>query len=256
MATGGITRQQAALVQMLEELSFNAQPAAHTLFYDGWLLRFANGYTRRANSVNPLYGSSVPLDEKIAYCQSYYDAHEQPLMFKLTSRVHPTDLDERLGDMGFRQTDVVNIRALNLEHVEKTPTLTDIWVDRSFKGQWLLEYGRMSELDQEQIPNAAFMLASILPPACFLTLRVGDAAVALGLAVLDRGWLGIFDVVVDPQWRGQGMGRELMLHLLAWGKQNGARYSYLQVVQTNSIANALYDSLGYQDVYRYWYRQR
>ena len=55
----------------IEERSLNAHPAIETQFYDGWVLRFAGGYTKRANSVNPLYVGALPLDEKIAFCEGY-----------------------------------------------------------------------------------------------------------------------------------------------------------------------------------------
>lgn len=35
------------LAIMFEELSFNSHPALQTQFYDGWVLRFANGYTKQ-----------------------------------------------------------------------------------------------------------------------------------------------------------------------------------------------------------------
>ena len=42
------------MIRTLEELSMNALPALQTMLYGGWVLRFANGYTRRANSINPI----------------------------------------------------------------------------------------------------------------------------------------------------------------------------------------------------------
>jgi hypothetical protein len=46
-------------VRQFEELTINTWPSLQTCCYDGWILRFARGYTRRANSVYPLYDSSI-----------------------------------------------------------------------------------------------------------------------------------------------------------------------------------------------------
>ena len=37
--------------RFIEELTLNAWPPLQTQLYDGWLLGFSGGYTRRANSV-------------------------------------------------------------------------------------------------------------------------------------------------------------------------------------------------------------
>ena len=43
------------MIRYLEELALNAWTSIQTVVYDGWLIRFSNGYTKRANSVNPIY---------------------------------------------------------------------------------------------------------------------------------------------------------------------------------------------------------
>ena len=88
-------------ILFIEELALNGWPALTTLCYDGWLLRLANGYTRRANSVSPLYDSSLDLNAKIRYCEAIYAQYGQSAIFKLTEATNPPDLDQVLNDQGY-----------------------------------------------------------------------------------------------------------------------------------------------------------
>lgn len=58
--------------KFIEELSLNHWQPLSTLLYDGWVLRFADGYTKRANSIQPLYHSTCGADEKIKTCEKIY----------------------------------------------------------------------------------------------------------------------------------------------------------------------------------------
>jgi ribosomal protein S18 acetylase RimI-like enzyme len=72
--------------------------------------------------------------------------------------------------------------------------------------------------------------------------------------VVERGPLGLFDIVSDPQRRRAGHGRRVVEGLMAWGRGRGAACAYLQVVATNARAIALYQSLGFREAYRHHYR--
>jgi len=56
----------------LEELALTTWPALQQWLYDGWVVRFADGHTRRANSINPLYPSHQDAAAKIAQCEQWY----------------------------------------------------------------------------------------------------------------------------------------------------------------------------------------
>lgn len=77
------------MIRNLEETSLAGLPALTTEFYDGWLLRQSRGYTRRANSVWPLYASTLKIEEKIAYCEARYSDVGLPCVFKLVSVPKP-----------------------------------------------------------------------------------------------------------------------------------------------------------------------
>jgi ribosomal protein S18 acetylase RimI-like enzyme len=56
----------------------------------------------------------------------------------------------------------------------------------------------------------------------------------------------IFLIYVEPSYRRQGIGRELMQQAEVWAKLEGYSQISLQVFTTNQPAIDLYDSLGYE----------
>lgn len=98
------------------------------------------------------------------------------------------------------------------------------------------------------------MLLSLVPDRRFILLKENGTPVACGMYVIDGGYAGVYEVVVDPEQRGKGLGRALMINLLYHAKMQGIHKSYLQVVMDNTPARSLYESLGYKEVYSYWYR--
>jgi N-acetylglutamate synthase len=233
---------------LLEELSLNAWPALQTAICDGWLLRLAHGYTRRSNSVTPLYPSTLPLAAKIAYCETLYQAHDQPCIFKLTSTW--ASLDALLASRGYTQEALTSVQAASLSghyrSIDPEP-LSD---------EWLQAFFRLNGLDPRHLLTAGVLLDHNPFPKALLAIREGGEIIATGLAVLDRAWVGLFDIAVAASHRRRGLGRHVTEALLAWGQAKGAQYAYLQVVCDNLPAVDLYRSVGFREVYRYWYRRR
>src|SRR5476651_1728056 len=88
----------------VEETCINAWPALKEIFYDGWLIRLANGQTRRTNSVNVIGKGSRSLGDKIAYCEDIYRSHGQPPYFRILS-TGAKELDNALDVRGYRRED-------------------------------------------------------------------------------------------------------------------------------------------------------
>lgn len=79
-------------ITLYEELSMNAHPALRTQLYDGWVLRFSNGYTNRANSVSPIYTSHLPYEEKVVVCESMYAKQSLPTVTQTRLARHEEQL--------------------------------------------------------------------------------------------------------------------------------------------------------------------
>ena len=245
------------LHRLIEELSLNAWPSLQTVCNDGWILRFADGYTRRANSVNPLYPSSGSVDtgDRIAHCEALYTSRGQDTMFKLTAASEPPDLDAILAARGYRQEAVTSVQVRDLESDDVSPVGSVAIGDR-LTDDWLAGFCRLSGVAGRHVPTMARLLGLIVPPRCFILLHHEGETVAAGLAVAERGHVGLFDGVTAPRARRQGFGTQLVLQMLGWGKASGAGRAYLQVMLDNTPARHLYDRLGFREAYRYWYRVR
>jgi len=71
-------------IRDLEELSMRALPALETERFDGWVLRAAGGYTRRANSAAPLYSGELDSAEKIVYTETWFRSRGLTPMVRLS----------------------------------------------------------------------------------------------------------------------------------------------------------------------------
>jgi hypothetical protein len=146
----------------IEEASLNAWPALQQMLFDGWLLRFAKGYTQRANSVNPLFGSSLNAEEKIELCERLYAEKEQPTIFRLTPFALPPDLDQGLARRHYRCIDLTYVQHSDLRgqamQAELSVELRDETVDN-----WLDTFCRLSAAPraQQQTHQPTFRTAHV-----------------------------------------------------------------------------------------------
>ena len=236
-----------------EELSLNAHPALQTQFYDGWVLRFANGYTSRANSVNPLYHSTLDLEEKITECEKRYDAQGLPALFKLTDGSDPA-LDKALEERGYDFASPTYVMEAEYGNYSLS---ADCVITYHADAPWLNAYFTFSHYkDKVKMATAGQLLESLRNTLLCGRLVKNGATVACGSAVVEMGYIGLYNVVVDSSQRGNGYGKEICYALLAAAKDLGAHTSYLQVTRVNDPAANLYAKLGYKRVYSYWYRKK
>jgi GNAT superfamily N-acetyltransferase len=246
-------------IRDLEELSLNAWPGLKTVCLDGWVLRFADRYTRRANSVNPLYPSRQESDlmEKIAYCETLYaGVLGQDVVFKMTDAAEPGHLDAILAERGYSHEADTSVLTLDLGDCSaQEVTGRQMILSPTPSAEWLAACCELANVQAFHRPVLMQMLANIVSPStAFALLRADDLTAAVGMAVIERGYVGLFDINTAPQWRRQGIGAQLVSGLLSWGKDQGAKRAYLQVMQDNAAALRLYARLGFAESYAYWYR--
>lgn len=241
------------LIRAIEEASLNAWPPLRQRLLDGWLLRFADGYTRRANSVNAIYPGQLDPAEKVALCEGIYARSALGCVFKITPLAQPPELDALLESRGYRcdaETSVQVLAALPPSGEGEGQLL----LEEGQPGPWLDLFRRMNGIAEQHRSALAGVLAHIAVRRAFATLNIAGQPVACGLGVLEGESLGLFDIVTGPGHRRKGHSKRLMNGLMAWARRAGATRAYLQVMLENGPALQLYEKLGFEEIYRYWYR--
>ncbi len=240
-------------IRMYEELSINAHPSLKTNFHDGWMLRFSNGYTNRANSVNMLYSSELPIVGKIEECENRYKSSHLPCVFKVVEQLTDASLDEILESRGYKVVTPTISMSMNL--TDKAYEQTNAIILDAPSEEWFDTYIRLEKMsDETKIVTMKEMIHSIVNKSLYCLIKEEDRNVACASAVIENGYMALLNVIVDEQYRGKGYGRQLCLALLEGAKKVGAHTAYLQVVDANQVAVNLYTSLGYRKDYSYYYR--
>jgi ribosomal protein S18 acetylase RimI-like enzyme len=96
-------------------------------------------------------------------------------------------------------------------------------------------------------PVADIALARRSPGSTILLGRENDRIVASAMVGHDghRGW--VYYVAVDPDWRGQGLGRAIMNAAEDWLRKAGIAKLQLLVRRENAKASAFYETIGYDE---------
>jgi N-acetylglutamate synthase len=243
------------LIQQLEMRLINAWPSFETQIAGGWILRFAKGYSKRANAATPLIPGVTLDDELIDHIVAQYEAQRIRPCFRLTS-LQAEDADARLAARGFEEIEPTLGMMAELDGQELEELASDhaVRIDDHVDPRWVR--GAASSYGGDKADDSILIeiVSRIRQPAAFATLDLDDRPVAWGLAVAERGYVGLYDVVVAPDLRGLGLARTITTELMSWGREQGARRAYLQVREENEVARALYRSLGFSDAYRYTHR--
>ncbi|MWA00174.1 GNAT family N-acetyltransferase [Actinomadura sp. LD22] len=230
--------------QDLDGLLAAAWPARSVQDIGGWLLRHAGGVTKRANSVLPL-GDPQDLEAALARAERFYTGLGLPTVFSLSDRARPEGLDAFLEARGYEIVDPTLGMAAELAGPyerdgvviadEPSPDWLDVW--------WSVD-GRYGN----DLPVATEILTGV--PAGYASLD----GVAVGRAVPQGEWLGIYAMAVAPEARRRGLGRRVLRALLGWGREQGCERAYLVVVERNAPARAMYAAEGFTESGGYHYR--
>jgi GNAT superfamily N-acetyltransferase len=236
----------------IEELSLNSSAPPGQLLYDGWIVRLLKGKAKRARSVNAVYASTLPLADKIEYCERLCSQAGVPTLFRITPFSNPADLDRELEWRGYERFDDTAVESAAINGARLSGDNAQTMELRP----WVDAVGRLRESPVAH-REAHFARIDGMPLAKLpVAVREGDRIVATGLAIVEESCVGLFDIITVADAQRRGHAKTVVATLLRRAWELGARHAYLQVQEDNVAARRLYSQFGFAQEYVYWYRGR
>jgi N-acetylglutamate synthase len=237
------------LVLACEERIVNAWPSVGTLFAEGCVLRFANGYAGRANSLSALRPETRLTPDFMDWCEAQYRLTGLPPRVRVTPLLVP-EMQAMLEARGYRpESHAIGMIAPVTASGQPDP---DLVMAPAAPPQWVRGISARQSGSKKDADMALHAIVSrIRLPAAFGTLLHEGNEIGFGLSVVERGMAEIGAIIIDEKMRGQGMAKRLVSGLMSWAAGAGAAEAYLQVEQSNTPAVRLYQGLGFREVYRY-----
>ncbi|MFI0409897.1 GNAT family N-acetyltransferase [Actinomadura sp. 3N508] len=189
---------------------------------------------------------------RVVQAEAFYAGHGADARFQITPGACPDGLDAVLEGRGYRRESTVSLQVAPARRVlERTPGSLRVRLDdrptRAWLDAWRAVHG--GDLDSERK-----MLARVKGTSAYVCAMVGDDVAAVGRAVADTGWTGVFNMATIPEARGKGAGRAVLAALAGWAERQKADRMYLQVEHGNGPALRLYERSGFSEISPYHYR--
>ena len=239
-------------VLVTETAGLKAWPGLETAHDGGWVLRAANGYTKRANSVQSL----DPADDKnaearILAADAWFRARNLTPVFRVTPLAGPAILSA-LDELGWARIDASHFFAMDLGPQEAHARASILPIDHP---EFFAAQQKIGRSDDATMAKLRAVVGVLTVPSCGIVLRnVEGDPVSTALMAIADGIVITGNVKTEPAERRKGHAAAMMRSGLAWAHSNGATVAALNVQADNPPAIALYQSLGYGYQYDYSYR--
>lgn len=79
-------------------------------------------------------------------------------------------------------------------------------------------------------------------------LEVHGSLVGYGILAVAAGESHLLNISIDASWQGRGLGRALLLYHIDLARSLAARILLLEVRPSNTVAKALYESIGFERI--------
>lgn len=251
-------------IRQLEKASFDSWPALQDVAINGGVLRYANGVSKRANSLvlncEQLPHPSALIDR----AEQFYRSKNRSVIVRICAQqvsipnAKPCThliLDAELATCGYEVIDETAVMVRSSNENENSEITLQNQAEEVSVMEWLKGHYVLKNLPEVDFEIHFLMLKKLKIPSSFMVVRDDDSEIiATGFATLSGCAVGIYGLATHVNYQRQGVATGLLKSLEKWGQRFNAKMLYLQVESSNAAALGLYQKLGFTKKTNYWYR--
>lgn len=239
----------------LLERAARAVPAAVDEYRHGWWLRHTDSSMWWSGAAL-VHGASdaMTLGVGLDAAEDFYVSHDAPARFQICAG-RPPGLDSTLSDRGYQMESPMSLQiavADDIAHPLPTSRL-QVQVTGHLDPAWFAAWREVSEA-QAHRTSEWHLLQRVQRPSAYVTVIDHDRPIAVGRAVADSGWTGVFDMATAPHARRRGAAGVVISAIAGWAEDQRAPRIYIQAERNNTAARRLYGSARFTEIDRYHYR--
>jgi GNAT superfamily N-acetyltransferase len=240
----------------LQERAARAVPATVQENRGGCWLRYTDSTTTWWAGAVLMHGREQVRDlaPRIAVAEDFYAAHGALARFQVCPAC-PPDLDDALSLRRYQWDSVVSLQLATPRHVSRHLSAPSLRVDLKEypDAEWFRLLMAAQGPDADPTPEWR-LLQRVDRPSAYATALISGHPVAVGRAVADTGWTGVFGMATLPDARQQGAASAVLATLADWAGSQGSAHMYLQVTHNSTAALRLYRRAGFEEACAYHYR--
>ncbi len=232
-------------IERMERAGYAAWSPDEQTEIGGWTVRSSGGFTRRLNSATTIGTADTTVGTKLAIVE-WLAERGSSLVVRVTPLIDPATVEGCAS-------------AWELSPLDETIVLARKPV-RSIGGREVLFVDATDGAFARELMHLNSRSDSDLEPWSRLVGRISHNATGLWIpgqaaafVAIDQGIASLFSLAVSQERRRTGVATKVMNAAFTWASSRGADTLFLQVLGSNAPALALYEHLGFEEVYRYHY---
>jgi ribosomal protein S18 acetylase RimI-like enzyme len=214
-----------------------------------WVLRYTGGANARPNSLLPVGDPRVGFDEAIEQTVRFYADRDRGACAQVVVGSEVQQLLEERGWATLRpgeaDSEVLLAGVAGVRRALAGIDTSSVTHRDQISRDWLT--GNTNALANYDVVAASLALRE----ATFATIESHGQHLAHGRVNIEDDWAFLADLLVDEEYRRQGLARTMMAALAEWSAEHGASVMLLQVVGDNEAAQSLYAALGFERHHAY-----